>query len=74
MLKILIALYSNTNSCEKLKSFNGVCSDMFLHNRAVKQRDSLPTVLLAVRLSKDNSKKSINILQCADDLAIFAES
>ena len=78
MLEILIALYSNTSSCVKL---NNVCSDIFLLNRGLRQGDSLSPVLfifyinnLAGRLSKNDSSKSINILQYADDLVIFAES
>ena len=78
MLKILMALYSNTSSCVKL---NNVCSDIFLLNRGLRQGDSLSPVLfifyinnLAGRLSKNDSSKTINILQYADDLAIFAES
>ena len=78
MLKIIIALYSNTSSCVKL---NNVCSDIFLLNRGLRQGDSLSPVLfifyinnLAGGLSKNDSSKSINILQYADDLAIFAES
>ena len=50
-------------------------------NRELRQGDNLSPVLfifyinnLAVRLSKNDSSKSINILQYADDLAIFAES
>ena len=77
MLKILIALYSNTSSCVKL---NNVCSDICLLYRGLRHGDSLSPVLfifyinnLAGRLSKKDSSKSINILQYADDLAIFAE-
>ena len=78
MLKILTALYSDTSSCVKL---NHVCSDIFFLNRGFRQGDSLSPVLfifyinnLTGRLSKNDSCKSINILQYADDLAIFAES
>ena len=75
MLKIIIALYSNTSSCVKL---NHVCSNTFLLHNGLWQGDSLSQVLfifyinnLAGRLSKNDNSKSINILQYADDLAIF---
>ena len=42
MWKILITLYSNTCFCEKL---NDVSFDMFLHNRGLRQDDSLSPVL-----------------------------
>ena len=78
MLKMIIALYSNTSSYVKL---NHVCSDTVLLNSGLRPCDSLFPVLfifyinnLAGRLSKNYSSKSINILQYAVDLAIFAES
>ena len=56
MLKIIIALYSNTSSCVKL---NHVCSGTFLLHKGLRQGDGLSPVLfifyinkLAGRLSK----------------------
>ena len=49
MLKIIIALYSNTSSCVKL---NNVCSDIFLLNRGLRHGDSLSPVLFIFYINK----------------------
>ena len=63
MLKIIIALYSNTSSCVKL---NHVCSDTFLLHKGLRQGDSLPPVLFIFYINKLASFRDAAVIALSD--------